>query len=302
MLSIIFVNYKTSRLIDDCIVSIIKYEKHYSNYEYILVDNNSDDPGLNDIEKKYPFIKVIRASRNGGFSYGNNIGIRASSGDLILLLNPDTYIEENAIEKMVVRITSDEGLHFIGPQLLSPDKSNQSYFLPKTYLTLWRHFCERLYLYRLFPNFTLCNSYYRMNMDYTRECYVEQLSGAAFLFKKSIIQTIGLMDENYFMYFEESDYCLQAKKNGLKMLYYPESKIIHIGGLGSPANWDKSAERYSKSLKYYFRKNFGIVTLIAACLLQAAGAFFRMSGLFLARDERYRYHFYYIKHILYRHR
>lgn len=297
MLSIIFVNYKTSQYIGECIKSIQIYENNYMNYEFIVVDNNSNDTGLYDFKKNFNFIKVINAPQNGGFAYGNNIGIRSSIGNLILLLNPDTYLEDNAIEKLINRIEADDTLSFIGPQLLYPDKSNQSFFLPKTYLNLWRLFCERFYLYRLFPNSIIFNSYYKTYMDYNKECYVEQISGAAFLFKREVIDKIGLFDENYFMYFEESDYCLQAIKHGYKMIYYPESKIFHIGGLGKPVNWDRSTENYSKSFKYYFIKNYNSITCFFATVLQAAGAFIRMIVLFLSRGKEYKYHFYYFKNI-----
>lgn len=237
------------------------------------------------------------APENGGFAYGNNIGINNSAGDIILLLNPDTYIEDNAIEKLIKRIKSDEELHFIGPLLLYPDKSNQSYFLPKSYLDLWRHFCERFYLHRLFSKLRVFNSYYRTYMDYDKECYVEQVSGAALMFKRAVIEKIGLLDENYFMYFEESDYCLKAKQHGFNMLYYPESRIIHIGGLGSPANWNKSTERYSQSLRYYFIKNFGYSAFLLAAILQATGALIRVLVLLSKRDKKFKHHFYYFKNI-----
>lgn len=297
VLSIIFVNYNTSQYIIDCIKSINEYEYSCKDYEFIVVDNNSGDAGLSKLKKKYSFIKLIKAPKNGGFAYGNNIGISVANGDFLLLLNPDTYLEDNAIEKLIKRIKTDDELSFIGPKLFYPDKKNQSYYLPKSYLTLWRLFCERLFLHRLFPNSFLFNSYYRTYMDYEKECYVEQISGAAFLFRRSVIEKIGVMDENYFMYFEESDYCFKAKKNCYKMLYYPESKIIHIGGLGNPQNWDKSTKRFSISFRYYFKKNFGDIALIFAVILQALGAFIRMIILFLLRNEKYKYHFYYFKNI-----
>ncbi len=298
MLSIVFVNYNTSRFIGECIKSIQMYEVNYMDYEYIIVDNNSGDTGLDELKKNYAFIKIIKAPGNGGFAYGNNIGIRASTGNYILLLNPDTYLEENAIEKMIDRMESDDTISFIGPQLLYPDKSNQSYFLPKTYLTPWRLFCERFYLHRIFPKSLLFNSYYRTYMDYNRECYVEQISGAAFLFRRDVVEKIGLLDENYFMYFEESDYCYQAIMHGYKMIYYPESKIIHIGGLGKPVNWNRSTESYSKSFKYYFIKNYSYRIFLFTALLQAIGAVIRIIVLFIKHDEKYKYHFYYLKNIL----
>ncbi|MBI4651059.1 glycosyltransferase [Candidatus Desantisbacteria bacterium] len=150
MLSIIIVNYKTSGEIDFCLKSIMRFEPHYRDYEFIIIDNNSNDSELKNLKEKYPFVKIIYAPRNGGFAYGNNLGIKASQGEYILLLNPDTYIENNSIEKLYVKLKNSKDIFFAGPQLLNPDRSIQSYSGPKSYLTLWRLFCERLYLPRIF--------------------------------------------------------------------------------------------------------------------------------------------------------
>jgi len=299
LLSIIFVNYNTSQLLSDCLDSIICYEKNWQDYEYIVVDNNSGDKGLDSLKKTHPFIRLIIASRNGGFAYGNNIGIQNAEGKMLFLLNPDTYIKDNAIEKLVNRINTTNDLFFIGPQLLYPDNSNQSFYLPKTYLTLWRFFCDRIFLHRLFPKSTLFNSYYQTYMDYDQECLIEQISGAAFMFKREVIEKIGLLDENYFMYFEESDYCLKAINYGYKLLYYPESKIIHIGGLGNSKNWDRSTLIFSESLKYYFIKNYGCLYLIFAIMLQATGSLIRMVVFFLIGEKKFKYHFYFLKNIFF---
>ena len=181
LLSIIIVNYKTSEDLSGCLESIMRNEKKYSDYEFIIVDNNSADPGLKEVEEKFKFARIIYAPRNGGFAYGNNIGINNSRGDFIFLLNPDTWVGENSIEKLLNRISRDENIHIIGPKLLNADGSNLSYILPKSYLTLWKLFCEQMYLHKIFRSSRLFNSYFRTYMDYEREYFVEQVSGAAFM-------------------------------------------------------------------------------------------------------------------------
>jgi GT2 family glycosyltransferase len=298
MLSIIIVNYKSSGDISVCLESIITFEKNYRDYEIIIVDNNSEDPGLADLKSKLSLIKVIYAEKNGGFAYGNNIGIKHASGDYILLLNPDTYITDNAIEKLYNRIKGDDKTGIIGPMLLFPDSSNQSYFLPKSYLDLWKLFCERFYLYRVFKHIRFFNSYYRTYMDYSKECPVEQVSGAALLFRKNILDKTGLLDENYFMYFEESDFCLQAVRNDIAQFYYPESRIIHKGGLDSESGWERSSTWYTDSFKYYFKKNFSKPVYYMSMILFAAGACLKSSIFYIKRDNRYRFHIIQLKKIL----
>lgn len=260
MLSIIIVNYNTSNDIDHLLKSIITFETTYNDYEIIIIDNNSGDKGLKKLFSDYPFIKIINAPRNGGFAYGNNLGINKSSGDIILLLNPDTYLEDNSINKLYNRLSNDPHIDFIGPKLLYPNGKNQSYYLPKTFLTPWRLFCETFFLNRIFPTIKIFNSYYRTYMNYNNEAFVEQISGAAFMFKKSVINKIGLLDDNFFMYYEESDYCFQAVKNGFKLLYYPQSVIIHSEGSSQKTNINAIPKLRIKweidSFKYYFKKNF----------------------------------------------
>ncbi|MDY6934875.1 MAG: glycosyltransferase family 2 protein [Spirochaetota bacterium] len=298
MLSIIIVNYKTSRDISICLESIVENERNYSNYEFIIVDNNSDDSGLKNISENYNFVNIIYAPKNGGFAYGNNIGIKASSGDCILLLNPDTYIiENNSIEKLYNHLKQNHDINFIGPQLLYPDKSNQSYYHPKSNLTLWRLFCERLFLHRMLSNSKLFNSYFMTYMDYKKPKYVEQINGAAFMFKRDVIDKIGLLDENYFMYFEESDYCLQAIKNGYRLLYYPYSRIIHKGGLIAESNWVRSTRDYIISFKYYFKKNYNNSVYFIAMLLFFIGTMIRIITLWLKGNKKYSYYLFYLKYL-----
>jgi len=295
LLSIIIVNYKTSGDILKCLESIVLYEKKYKSYEIIVVDNNSDDPGLINISKTFPFVKIIYAPKNGGFAYGNNIGIRNSKSDHIFLLNPDTFLIDNSIEKLLNRIAKID-IDIIGPKLLNSDGSNQSYIIPKSYLTLWKLFCEQFYLHKVFKKIRLFNSYFRTYMDYDRETFVEQVSGAAFMFKREVISRIGMLDENYFMYFEESDYCMKAVKNGLKLLYYPESKIIHTQTAGTTS--ERAVKDFVISFKYFFKKNYSKLTYYLAIYLFTLGTLLRLMKSIIQMDKKSRSILYYLKYII----
>lgn len=298
MLSIIIVNYKSSKDLDICLSSIIKNEKSYGTYEFIVVDNDSNDMGLNEIILKYPFVKILNAPKNGGFAYGNNIGIKNSKGDIILLLNPDTWIEEPAISKLLYRLRSDEKLDIIGPQLFFADGRNQSYYLPKTYLNLWRLFCEQFYLHRVFRSIKIFNSYFKTYMNFSIESNVEQVSGAAFMMKRRVIDQIGMLDEDYFMYFEESDFCLKAVKKGMKLLYYPYAKIIHKGGLTDSSKSSFTTLRFYNSFKIYFNKNFSMITCFSARIILFVGTLLRYIFLKVFHNKKYMYYQNLLKNIL----
>ena len=299
VLSIIIVNYKTSKDLAVCLDSIQKYENNYRQYEIVIVDNNSADDGLKYVENKFPFVRVVYAPRNGGFSYGNNIGIEITTGDVILLLNPDTYLKDNSIEKLYNRMRSDPEILIAGPKLLYVDGRNQSYFTPKSYLTLWRLFCMEFFLDRIFVKSNFFNSYFKTYMDYDKERFVEQVAGAVFMFKRSLIDKIGLLDEDYFMYFEESDFCLQAVKKGYKLLYYPESKVIHIAGQSSPSEFSEQSNRYYiESSIYFFKKNYGLISAYVSILFLFAGSVLRVIILGLVFNKKYILYYYYIKNLI----
>lgn len=294
MLSIIIVNYKTSHDLFTCLESIVRYEASYNKYEFIIVDNNSDDPGLKDIQNTFKFVKIIYAPKNGGFAYGNNIGIKSAQGDYIFLLNPDTYLSDKSIENLLNKLQTDNTIQIIGPKLLNADGSNQSYYLPKSYMTLWKLFCEQFYLHRIFKQIKPFNSYFRTYMDYEKEVFVEQVSGAAFMFRRDIIDSIGLLDENYFMYFEESDYCLQAVKHGFRLLYYPKSIITHTQTAGTLS--ERAIRDFVKSFKYYFKKNFNSIIYYHAITLFIAGSILRLFKSLIQFDrQKYHVYIFYIK-------
>ncbi len=297
MLSIIYVNYKTSKDILNSLASIVKYEKNYKSYEFIIVDNDSGDSGIEIIRKNYPFVKIIQAPKNGGFAYGNNIGINNSNGDMLLLLNPDTYLTNNGIELLLSRIQNDSSIDIIGPQLLNVDGTNQSAIAPKSYLTLWQLLCDQLFLNRLFKKSKIFNSYLKTYLDPEKESFVTCVSGAAFMFRRNIIDKIGLLDELFFIYFEETDYCLRADKHGLKMLYYPGSKITHLYGSSNTPGSERSISYYVDSFKRYFKKHNNNLIYIASLSILTSGSLLRLIFLKLLSRPKYITYYYYLKNI-----
>ena len=295
MLSIIIVNYNSSKDIEVCLNSIVQFEPCYKEYEIIIVDNNSNDKGLKGIKNQFPFVKIIMAPENGGFAYGNNRGIETASGDYILLLNPDTYIKDNSIEKLYLRLLKGD-VQLIGPQLFGKNGTNDSYYSPKSFLTLWKLIGERFYFYKLFKPIKPFNSLFRTYMNYSKEQNVESIGGAALMFKKTILEKTGLLDERYFLYFEENDFCMQAHNAGFKLLYYPGSHVVHVGGTTSETGSDFAAMHRMKSFKKYFKKNFPL-SYVPAHIVFFCGALLRVIGAKLVGSKKYTYFKSELKHL-----
>ena len=252
--SIIIVNYKTCELLCNCIQSIISETKIYS-YEVIVIDNASKDGSANIVKKKYPHIKLIENKTNKGFAYANNQGINITKGDYILLLNPDTVIIQSAIDKMIHYIKSNTHINALGCKLLNADMSLQPscYRFPRL-LPLIANILHLWIILPLRKTFLLSSL---LNKGYEDIHPVDCVRGACLLTYKGIFKEIGLLDESFFMYAEETDWCYRLKKSGYSLYYFPEAKIIHYQGQSSKINYTTNMIQRQESIKIYYIKHYG---------------------------------------------
>lgn len=229
-LSIIIVNYKTKEKLKDCLDSVVASDLDNLNYEIILVDNNSGDD-LNDllplIDKKVN-LKLISSPKNLGMGGGNNLGIAAASGQYILILNPDTIVKERALIVLLDYLRNNSDVALAGPKLLYPDGSLQDscskfpiFFMP---------ILRRTFLGDFFKKNR--DSFMMKDFDHNSIKEVDWLMGSCLMFKREITLSSGKIfrphfDERYFMYFEDIDLCRQIWANGFKVVYNPESVVIH---------------------------------------------------------------------------
>ena len=219
-LSVIILNYKTPKLTCDCLRSIYK-SKTENSFEIIVLDNNSQDNSQKLITKEFPHVIFLQEKTNHGFSRGNNIAARRAKGEYLLFLNSDTLIFQDTIEKALNRIKKDSGIGALGSKILNPDRTIQRsvYAFPSLKLLL----AEMFFL----PNLGF-NGYRYFKHD--KEKYVDFVSGTFVLIKKSLFRQLNGFDEDYFIYLEDVDLCKRIKKKGYKILFYPDTSIIHFGG------------------------------------------------------------------------
>jgi GT2 family glycosyltransferase len=244
-LSIIIVNYKSAQLVLDCITSVYEQTKEIS-FEIILVDNNSGDNCEQLISAQYPQVKWLQTGYNAGFARANNAGIRIANGNAILLLNSDTIILNGALDKTIALFKNDTVIG-CGVQLLNTDGSHQisgahfvtgglNYLLPLPYLgklirTLGYTLKARV------PSIT----------QVTNRQEVDWVVGAFLLAKKTAIDKAGLLDEDFFMYAEEIEWCSRLRKQG-KIVLYSQPQVIHIGGATSNTVYNTTEADNSKNL------------------------------------------------------
>lgn len=244
-LSIIILNYKQKGLLKQCIKGIVMAQPQL-DYELIVVDNNSGDDSLEMVKKMFepeikvanrqpqlpiikplaiPPIKTIAAAANNGFANGNNLGIAASVGQYVMILNPDIAIVPGALEKMVAFMKDNTGVGIIGPKLINPDGTVQFSCrrFPNSLMPIYR----RTFFGKLPFAARAVSDYLMRDLNHQTNTEVDWLFGACLLFRKSVLDKIGLFDERFFMYFEDLDLCRRAWQAGFKVMYFAEVEMVH---------------------------------------------------------------------------
>jgi GT2 family glycosyltransferase len=237
----------------------------------IVVDNDSGDGMIPALRREFTETEFIELDRNAGFAAGNNVGIARARGQTLLLLNPDTIVPKKMIDALFERMALDRSIGIIGPTIFYIDGSLQSRYIPKKIPTLFYLFCEMFYLDKMFPKSRLFNSYFGAGFDYGMEQEVGQVCGACMMIKKEVFDKIGLFDERFFLYFDEADLCLRAKRAGFRTMYYPATSIVHLEGASSLSSNRERVYNYYRTQLYFFRKHYGPVKTFALYILNLGG-------------------------------
>lgn len=227
LLSVVVVSYNTKDLLNTCLRSI-KHETKGIDFEVIVVDNASTDSSKDMLNREFPAIKTIFNPVNKGFAAANNQGILIASGDYLLLLNSDTEILDGAIQKTVHFVEKNREVAIVGCRLLNQDGTLQPSC--RSFPTVWNIFTETFFLYLLFKRTRLFGSYYMTWFNYDRLQEVDVVIGAFMMIRRAVIDQVGLLDESYFMYSEETDFCLRARRKGYRTYFFPNADVIHVGG------------------------------------------------------------------------
>ncbi|SHK24285.1 glycosyltransferase family 2 protein [Tepidibacter formicigenes] len=260
MLSIIIVNFKTYELTKQTINSIIQNENNIS-YEIILVDNASNDGSIEKLEKDFRkeinnnVIKIIKNKENLGFSKANNIGIKISKGEYILTLNSDTVIVDDCLNKCLKYIKKDNNIGALGCKVLLPDGKLDKP-CKRGFPTPQASLFYMLKLDKLFSNIKKFGQYNLTYLDENEINEVDSLVGAFMIIPKKIINEVGMLDEDFFMYGEDIDWCYRIKKSGYKIIYYPGAKIIHYKGSSAKKKRFKTIYEFHRAMYLFYNKHY----------------------------------------------
>jgi len=263
-LSVVIVNWKVRDLLEKCLRSVFEQTKGVE-FEVFVVDNDSRDGSVEMVMKKFPQAELIASNRNLGFAKANNEAIRRSRGEFVVLLNPDTEIVDNALARMVEFMRRNPQAAICGPRLLNadgtPQPSVRRFPGPGSQLLI------SLKLHHLLPRLGILKRYFAEDFDYGRAGQCDQVMGAAFMVRRSILQEIGLLDERYFIWFEEVDLCKSAAEAGFQTWYTPSATVIHHGGesFGQVLGPDKQ-RMFNQSCRRYFWKHHGLPAYVTLAI------------------------------------
>ncbi|MCB0507229.1 MAG: glycosyltransferase [Chitinophagales bacterium] len=227
-LSIVIVNYNVRYFLEQTIASVYKSKVDFP-YEIFVVDNHSKDESLKMLAQKFPSVNVIANQENVGFSKANNQAIRQAKGDYVLLLNPDTIIQEDTLQKCINKMESNQNIGGLGVKMVD----GAGNFLPESkrgFPSPIAAFAKMSGLAKLFPSSKILGQYHLTYLDKSQSHEVDVLSGAFMLLRKTVLDKVGLLDEDYFMYGEDIDLSYCIRKAGFINYYFADTSIIHFKG------------------------------------------------------------------------
>jgi len=252
-LSVIIVNWNVKELLRECLNSI-QGQFGGLNGEVIVVDSASSDGSQAMVKEEFPWVRLIASDENLGYPRGNNLGITASSGRHVLILNPDTVLLNNTLPVMVDYLNNHIDVGVVGPQLLNPDGSVQS--SRRRFPTLLTGLFESTWLEPLVPD-SLLSRYYVLDLPDDEENDVDWVTGACMMVPRRILDHVGLFDEAYFMYSEELDLCRRVCVAGWRIVYLPEAQVVHHVGKSSEQAVTARHVNFQQAKLRYFRKHHG---------------------------------------------
>ena len=264
--SVVVVNWNTCGILRDCLYSVFEQTKNI-DYEVIVIDNASTDGSVEMVKKDFPQVTLIENSENRGFATANNQGIEIAKGRYVLLLNSDTILLDDAINKTLSFADTHQETGAVGCQVWENSETIQ--------MTCFRFpsvanlFLSTFWLNKIFKHNRILGREWMLWWGRDEEREVDVITGSFMLVRRKAIDEVGLMDEDYFLYYEETDWCYRFKKAGWKILFWPGAKILHWHGGSNSSKQDalKMFVQFQKSLLIFFRKHYGRLHCIAARLL-----------------------------------
>ncbi len=288
--SIVIVNFQTPQLVVDCLDALDNEKSKDDQFNTFIVDNNSGDDSVKVLDawinsSRYTSQRQLVAhTSNSGFSSGNNIGIKASTSKFVLLLNSDTIVRPGAIDLLVKTLQDNPQMGMASPRLEWPDGSPQ-----ESCFRFHRPINELIRSAATGPITRLFERYEVPLRVSDKVMYPEWTSFACVLIRRQVFEDIGLLDEEFFMYFEDVDFCKRAREAGWGIIHNPEAHVVHLRGGSSPVKSQTAKKKrlpryFYESRSRYYHKHFGLFGLFRANIYWHLGWLVAMGRKLFSRN------------------
>ena len=274
-LSIVIVTWNAKRYVAECLDSLQSYIDDPS-VEIFVVDNASTDGTPELVRDSYPGVTLIRNEENLGFAKANNIGIRRTTGEYVLLINSDVHVLDGCIEQLLEYMKQDPRVGLLGPKMLGADGNSYRSYMGAP--TVWRFFCRALALDVLFPNSKVFGGFLMPYFKRDHIAEVDVLNGWFWATRREALNQVGLLDESFFMYGEDIDWCKRFREAGWKVIYFPKAESIHYGGASSSKAPIRFYIEMQKANYQYWKKHYGRASQIAYLLTTWIQQAVRLAG------------------------
>ena len=266
-LSIVIVTWNTKEVLLDCLASLEREvlgrrDPGRIEVETLVVDNGSSDGTVAEVRARFPWAQVIALPENLGFAAGNNVGLRKCSGRHAVLLNSDTVLRHDALEACVRFLDAHPDVGVVGPQLLNPDgsKQNSIHNFPSLVTELVPKGLLEVLMPRRFPS---------KRFEHAGPIDVEAVLGACLVVRREVLEQVGPMPEDYFVFLEETDWCLRIRRAGWRVVHLPGARVVHVFGASSKKKQPAETRlEYHRSLYHFFRKHRGLPAAAAVVALR----------------------------------
>lgn len=281
--SVVIVNWNTRALLLDCVASLYE-ETKASSLQIIVVDNASEDGSADAVASTFPDVTVIRNRTNVGFSRANNQGLAVAGGRYLCIVNSDVKALDGVIDLMRDYLEAHPDIGALAPRTVGADLKLRRNC--RDYPTLRNEASQALYLDRLFPSVRALRGRTLQDYDYLTPSAIEVASGCFLMVPRRVWQVVGGLDERFFIYAEDTDWCRRISEAGWRVVYFPPAQAIHYGGSSSAVERVRfDRERIRANLQYW-RKHEGEVRATAYWGLQLVGTALRATGWSLASASR----------------
>lgn len=256
-ISIIIVSWNVKALLRDCLHSLAAVGQATPNLssEIIVVDSASSDGSPDMVRTEFPQVTLIASDQNLGYAGGNNTGVKNAAGRYLFILNPDTVLQPDTPAKLVDFMEDHPKAGAVGPKLLWPDGTTQS--SRRRFPTVGSLFWESTLLGQWFPNNRHIQHYHIQDTPPDKPQQVDWVVGAAIFIRRAAWEQVGPIDQEFFMYFEETDWCYRCAKAGWETYFLPTAEITHFEGKSSEQVVAARTIRFQRSKLRYTRKYFG---------------------------------------------